>query len=76
MPQGEKWDAPSNQTTKWLGWGILAFIILTLLILAATGGDVFLPFLILSILSGNDSDGGGFSGGGGSFDGGGSSSDW
>jgi len=55
---------------------LLAFVILTLLVLAATGGDVFLPFLILSALSGGDSDGGGFSGGGGSFDGGGSSSGW
>lgn len=76
MPQGEKWDAPSNQTAKWLGWALVAFVILTLVVLAASGGDVFLPFVILSALSDSDGGSGGFSGGGGSFDGGGSSSDW
>jgi nitrate reductase NapE component len=76
LPQGEKWDAPSNQKIKLIGWAVVTFVLLTLLILAVSGGDIFLPWLLLKIFLGIDSDGNGFSGGGGLFDGGGSSSDW
>ena len=66
---------PNYTRNTLIMYAVIAFVILTIIVLIASGGDIFLPWIIFCIVTGGDS-GDGFSGGGGSFDGGGSSSDW